>query len=179
MTDYEIIQGLMQNDNSAYSHLYKEYYPVTERLILKNSGTEDEAKDIFQETIILLLNKAENETLQLTSSLKTYIYSISRNLWLKELREKRKLNINIAEGVDESAEENIIKKETKQNLLQKLGRAFYKMTGHCKLLLISMFVKNKSIAAIAAENGYKNIHTARNQKYKCLEQARKEFKNKF
>ena len=48
MTDYEIIQGLMQNDNSAYSHLYKEYYPVTERLILKNSGTEDEAKDIFQ-----------------------------------------------------------------------------------------------------------------------------------
>ena len=177
MNDQAIIEGLIQNNNAAYSYMYKVYYPVTERFILQNSGTEEDAKDIFQETILILHGKAEKENLFLTCSLKTYIYSISRNLWLKELRNKGKLNNNNAIGeLDESAEEKIINRETKQHLFQKLRKAFYKMTGHCKTLLISMFVKNKSIAVIAEESGYKNIHTAQNQKYKCLEQARKEFK---
>jgi RNA polymerase sigma factor (sigma-70 family) len=176
MNDQLIIQGLKQNSNAAYSQLYTSYYKLIESFVLHNSGTEDDAKDIFQETILILRNKAENDKLVLTSALKTYLFSISRNLWLKELRTKRKLNGNLVEETDESAEEKIINQETKQHLLQKLGRALYKMTGHCKTLLISMFVKNKSMAVVAKESGYKNMHTAQNQKYKCLEQARKEFK---
>jgi RNA polymerase sigma factor (sigma-70 family) len=175
MNDLALIEGLKQNDNAAYQQLYVHYYAVTERLVLQNSGTADDAKDIFQETILILHHKAQQENLLLTSSLKTFIYSISRNLWLKELREKRKLNFHFVDEPDESAEQKIISQETKRNLLQKLGSAFYKMTAHCKTLLISMFVKKKSIATIAIESGYKNIHTAQNQKYKCLEQARKEF----
>jgi RNA polymerase sigma factor (sigma-70 family) len=176
MNDLAIIDGILQNDNAAYQQLYHQYYPVTERLVIQNSGTAEDAKDIFQETILVLHHKAKEGNLQLTASLKTFIYSISRNLWLKELREKRKSTISIADEMDDSAEEKIISQEIKRNLLQKLGTAFYKMTTHCKTLLISMFVKKKSIAVITAESGYKNIHTAQNQKYKCLEQARKEFK---
>ena len=121
-------------------------------------------------------NKVEESKLEITSSFKTYLYSICRNLWLKELREKRKLNTSVTDEFDESAEEKIISRDTRNVFLQKLSRAFSKMTGHCKMLIISMFYKNKSIASVAAENGYKNAHTAQNQKYKCLEQARKEFK---
>ena len=175
MNDLAIIEGILQNDNAAYQQLYNQYYAITERLVIQNNGTTDDAKDIFQETILILHHKAQEGNLVLTASLKTFIYSISRNLWLKELREKRKLNISIADETDDSAEEKIINQEIKRNLLQKLGTAFYKMTSHCKTLLVAMFVNKKSIAVITAESGYKNIHTAQNQKYKCLEQARKEF----
>ncbi len=176
MNDAAIIQGIKENGNAPYAYLYKTAYPVVERFILQNSGSAADARDIFQNALIVLHNKAEAGKLEVTSSLKTYLYSICRNLWLKELREKRKLNINVAEEIDESAEEKIIDNDTQNSFLQKLARAFSKMTGHCKMLIISMFYKNKSIAAVAAENGYKNAHTAQNQKYKCLEQARKEFK---
>jgi RNA polymerase sigma factor (sigma-70 family) len=176
MDEDSIIQGLIRNNNAAYQHLYNQYYPVTERFILQNNGTTEDAKDIFQETILVLHQKVQQENLHLTAALKTYIYAVSRNLWLKQLRKKRKTGMRGTDEMDVSAEEKIIEQETRRNLLQKLGNAFYKMTAHCKTLLVSMFVKNKSMATISAENGYKNIHTAQNQKYKCLEQARKEFK---
>ncbi|MEI7736177.1 MAG: sigma-70 family RNA polymerase sigma factor, partial [Ferruginibacter sp.] len=160
----------------AYAYLYKFSYPVVERYILQNSGSVADARDIFQNALIVIHNKAHENKLEISSSFKTYLYSICRNLWLKELREKRKSNFIIAEEIDESAEEKIIESDTQNNFLQKLSRAFSKMTGHCKMLIISMFYKKNSIAVVAAENGYKNVHTAQNQKYKCLEQARKEFK---
>lgn len=133
-------------------------------------------KIFLQEVVLILHNKAQHEKLLLTASLKTYIYSISRNLWLKELQTKRKLNIHIPYEQDDSVEESIVNQEIKKNLLKKLSSALHKMTTHCKALIISMFVKNKSISVIASESGYKNTHTAQNQKYKCLEQARKEFR---
>ena len=176
MNEALLIEGIKQQSGSSYSFLYTRYYPVIERLVVQNSGTPDDAKDIFQNTLLLLHDKAAAGKLEITSSLKTYVYSISRNLWLKELREKGKLNTLVIEEVDMSAEDKIINGEIKNSLLKKLGNAFRSMTGHCKMLLEAMFYKKKSMETIAEENGYKNIHTARNQKYKCLEQARKEFK---
>jgi RNA polymerase sigma factor (sigma-70 family) len=176
MNDERLIEGIKLQEESAYSLLYARYYTVIERLVIQNNGTTDDAKDIFQNTLLVLHDKAKEDKLEITSSLKTYVYSVSRNLWLKELRDKRKLYTQLVETFEEPVEEKIIESEDKNSFLQKLSRAFLNMTGHCKMLLVAMFYKKKSIALIAEENGYKNIHTAQNQKYKCLEQARKEFK---
>lgn len=176
MNEQTILQGIKENSNESYSYLYKNYYPAVERFILQNSGSADDARDIFQNALIVIYNKASEKKIEITSSLKTYLYAVCRNLWLKELREQRHLNILIPEQIEEPAEEKIIQQDTQDGFLQKLGRAISKMTGHCKMLIIEMFYKNKSIDTIAADNGYKNVHTAQNQKYKCLEQARKEFK---
>jgi DNA-directed RNA polymerase specialized sigma24 family protein len=52
-SDQETFLGLKSKDNQAYEILYKFYYPSVKNFILKNNGTEDDAKDIFQETIII------------------------------------------------------------------------------------------------------------------------------
>lgn len=176
MNDRDIIDGIIHQDNEAYKKLYEEYYPMVEKYVLQNSGTSADAKDIFQDTVIILHDKALHKTLAITASVKTYIYSIARNLWLKKLREKKTKEIIDLDETEESIEQRIIDVEDKQGILQKLSKALHKMTGHCKMLLYSMFFRKKSLAAIAEEHNYKNIHTAQNQKYKCLEQARKEFK---
>jgi RNA polymerase sigma factor (sigma-70 family) len=176
LTEKRIIEGLIQKDEDSYRQLYTDYYRVVERYILQNKGTTDDAKDIFQETLIILHRKAGSSEISLTSSLKTYIYAIGRNLWLKKLRENRGIKNYVSEETEDSAEQKIITDELKTGLLKKLGNAFLTMTGHCKMLIYSMFFKQKSLADIAKENGYKNIHTVQNQKYKCLEQARQEFR---
>lgn len=176
MSDALIIEGIKKQSESSYSALYTRYYPVIERFIVQNNGSVDDAKDVFQNTILILHDKVKEDGFAITSSLKTYLYAISRNLWLKELRAQRLPEIRLIEEIEESEEERIIIRERKDNFLQKLNNAFHSMTGHCKMLLMAMFYKKKSMATIAKENGYKNIHTAQNQKYKCLEQARKEFK---
>lgn len=156
--------------------VYQEYYPMLERFIIQNSGSAADAKDVFQDLMVILLDKTASGNFELTASLKTYIFSIGRNLWLKKLREKKAIHVYTDVHAEASPEENMIQKEISTGLLVKLGRALHSMTSHCKTLLISMFFKKKRIENIVEERGYKNIHTAQNQQYKCLEQARKELK---
>ena len=62
------------------------------KLVTSNSGTEYEAKDIYQEALIVLWQKAVSNNLVLTSKLSTYLYSICQNLWRKELDRKSRLS---------------------------------------------------------------------------------------
>lgn len=87
-SDESVIQGILCSDNSALAYLYKEYAEMVTHLILTNSGTKDDAEDVFQDTIIILYEKIKANIFVLKSSLKTYIYSVSRNLWLYRLRQK-------------------------------------------------------------------------------------------
>ena len=66
-TDFETFKGLKSKDNKAYEILYKFYYPSVRNFITKNSGCEDDAQDIFQETILVLLEKVPKEDFNLTS----------------------------------------------------------------------------------------------------------------
>jgi DNA-directed RNA polymerase specialized sigma24 family protein len=83
--DSEVIIGILNNSDSVLKKLYLAYFPMVLQLVLNNNGDEDEAKDIYQEAIIVLYNKVKRGDFELSSKLKTYIYSICRRLWLKRL----------------------------------------------------------------------------------------------
>ena len=85
--DIKILADIKQGSENAFIELYNQNYPQVERLILKNSGTIDDAKDIFQDTIHVLLVKIRSDNFELSASINTYIYGISKNLWLKRLRD--------------------------------------------------------------------------------------------
>jgi RNA polymerase sigma factor (sigma-70 family) len=177
-SDQETFLGLKSKDNYAYEILYKFYYPSVRNFILKNNGNEDDAKDIFQETIIVLLEKVPKDDFNLTSSLKTFIFAISSNLWLKRLRDCNKMvksEVGIYEKylIDyEEAEEEI-----HQSNSNKVVSLFKAVTNKCIVLLRAIFYDDKDIDSITKDFGYTNKHNAQNQKYKCLEQARKGAEN--
>ncbi len=177
-TDQEIFFGLKSNDNEAYKLLYKFYYPSVKNLILRNNGIEDDAKDIFQETLIVLLEKVPKDDFKLTSSLKTFIFAISSNLWLKRLRDSKKFvrtELDVYEKYlsdYEEAEEDIQKANS-----NKVLKVFKTVTNKCITLLKAIFYDEKNIDTITKEFGYTNKHNAQNQKFKCLEQARRGAEN--
>ena len=90
MSDFtveEIIEGIKARDNCVLQYVYKNHYPSIHHFIVSNSGSPDDAKDIFQESIIVIYRKVkEQKHFMLSSTFKTFIYSIARNLWLKHLR---------------------------------------------------------------------------------------------
>ena len=86
----EIIEGIKARDNCVLQYIYKNYYPTVHHFIITNSGSPDDAKDIFQECIIIIFRKVkEQEHFLLNSSFKTFIYSIARHVWLKQLRNQK------------------------------------------------------------------------------------------
>jgi RNA polymerase sigma factor (sigma-70 family) len=173
-SDHETFLGLKLKDAMAYEILYKFYYPSVKNFILKNNGNEDDAKDIFQETIIVLLEKVPKGDFNLTSSLKTFIFAISSNLWLKRLRDSNKMvktEVSIYEKYltdYEDAEQEI----HHANSNKVLG-VFKMITNKCITLLKAIFYDEKNIDTVTKEFGYTTKHNAQNQKFKCLEQARK------
>src|SRR5687768_17658196 len=62
------------------------------KLVITNSGTEEEARDVYQDALIVFWQKATSGNLVLTSKMSTYIYSICQNLWRKELDRKKRLS---------------------------------------------------------------------------------------
>src|SRR6516225_9821011 len=64
---------------------------MVQSLILNNNGNREDAKDIFQEAIIVLYEKSKSDSFQLSCLIKTYVYSVSRRLWLKRLMQMQRL----------------------------------------------------------------------------------------
>ena len=85
-----LLKGLVNNDSKAIETIYKNNFKMVQAFILNNNGTYDDAKDVFQEAIITLYEKAKSESFVLTSQIKTYVYSVCRRLWLKRLQQMGK-----------------------------------------------------------------------------------------
>src|SRR6266508_1402656 len=85
-----LLKGLAQNDRKSVETIYKQYYNMVQSLIINNNGSSDDARDIFQETVIVLYEKARSGSFELNCQLKTYVYSVSRRLWLKRLQQQQK-----------------------------------------------------------------------------------------
>jgi RNA polymerase sigma factor (sigma-70 family) len=178
MEDSQIVSSLKKRDNAAYNLLYTFYYPTIERFVMRNNGSVADAQDVFQETIIVLLDKVPKKDFILTSSIKTYIFAVASNIWLKRLRDAKKfseINGNHDQLVDLSLSEWEQREEQKIQH-NKLQRIFQKITRRCFIFLTKTFIAGASREQLIQALGYKNSHTFDNQKYKCLEQARKSFK---
>ncbi|NMC41313.1 MAG: sigma-70 family RNA polymerase sigma factor [Bacteroidales bacterium] len=88
-TDKEIIEGLRNRESEVVKYLFHRYMPVIRHLILKNGGTTDDAHDIFQEGLMVILEKVDEKSFTLTSKFITLLYCICDNLW-KMVLVKRK-----------------------------------------------------------------------------------------
>lgn len=88
MSDQEIISQLRTGQqHKALVKLYA-HLPKVERMVRNHGGTRADAKDLFQDALIILLGKAKDEAFVLTCSIGTYLYAICRNRWQEELRRR-------------------------------------------------------------------------------------------
>ena len=82
------LNALLQNDEQVLKQLYAEIIPSVTSYIVQNSGTEEDARDIFQEAILAVFQKAKTGQLQINTAFQPYLYAVCRNLWLMQLRKK-------------------------------------------------------------------------------------------
>ena len=171
-TEVEILKALSINDTKVYELLYAEYFNMAKFFILKNNGDIDEAKDVFQDAIIVLYQKTKNPDFKLTCTIKTYLYSIVRNLWLKVLAKKKK-TLSITDFEQYYKVEIVKDKSDENQKIDKILLAIKQLGEKCRLILTSFYFEKKKMDVIAEELGYTNAKNAKNQKYKCMQQVKK------
>ncbi len=171
-----ILRGLAENDAKSVEVIYKENFNMIQAFILNNNGSYDDARDIFQEAIITLYEKAKSESFVLTCQIKTYIYSVCRRLWLKRLQQMGRYvaqSDNLEETV--SVEEDLEIHEKRNAEFAIMERALGSLGEPCKSLLEAYYLQKKDMTEIAGQFGYTNADNAKNQKYKCLMRLKKLF----
>ena len=172
-TDEAIIGGLKKRDSLIIRYVYKEYYPTIKFLITTNSGTETDAEDVFQDARVVLYRKIARENLVLTSSFKTFLYSICRNLWLQRL-DRRVFRNEFLEMEDLGELQEIAYNEQPEDDQEKyrlFQQHFFKLSEDCQKVL-KLFMSKTSLKEIAEIMGFKTEKYAKTRKFMCKEKLK-------
>lgn len=175
-TETILLEGLAKNDRKSIESIYTRHYSMVQSLIINNNGNAEDARDIFQEAMIVLYEKAHAGTLTLHCQLKTYLYSVCRRLWLKRLQQMQKYipEMNGHENTI-SVDEDMESHEQRNRDFHTMERALGSLGEPCKSLLEAFYLEKRNMSDIAESFGYTNADNAKNQKYKCLMRLRKLF----
>ena len=175
-SDNELIREILEDSKPVLQEIYKAYFPMVLQLVMVNSGDEEDAKDVFQETVIVLYNKAKSGDFELSSKLKTFIYSVARRLWLKRLSQMSRRSGTLTDAEEYVHVENdIAQHEERDRLFSQMSAALGNLGEPCRTILEDYYLHNRSMQEICEKFGYTNADNAKNQKYKCLQRLKKIF----
>jgi RNA polymerase sigma factor (sigma-70 family) len=180
LNEQDLLKGLAGNDRKAIESIYKENYKMVQTLVTNNNGSSEDAKDIFQESVIVLYEKVKSGSFELNCQIKTYLYSVSRRLWLKRLNQLQRLSPDLEDMEDVVALEDELEAHEKKNVdFHLMEKAMLGLGEPCKSLLEAYYLQKKNMMEIAGIFGYTNADNAKNQKYKCLMRLKKIFFDQY
>jgi RNA polymerase sigma factor (sigma-70 family) len=171
LTDEEILAGLRKRDNRVLQYIYKNSFNTVKQLILHNAGTDNDAEDIFQEALIIIFKKLKEEPdFELTAAFNTYIYSIARLLWLKNLRNIKKIEIDpLNRDMEERIEfEEPSPVQDKDLRLAIYQRTLLKIPEDCQKIL-RLTAQDVSSREIANQLGFRSEGYVRKRRHFCKE----------
>jgi RNA polymerase sigma factor (sigma-70 family) len=174
ISDNALLDKLKSEDNASFEVLYKFYFPSIATHITHNFGSTEDAEDIFQEAIIVLLQKIRQTDFVLASFLKTYLFAIAKNLWLKRLRDNKLIPIDNFEKYKDQSEIVEFELQREPTKEEKVASWLVKITANCQRILKAIFFYKEPMVSLMQKMGWKNKHTAANQQYKCIQQVKKE-----
>ncbi|MBL7873685.1 MAG: sigma-70 family RNA polymerase sigma factor [Cyclobacteriaceae bacterium] len=160
MDEKEIFERIQKGDEKALEFIYKKYYRMMTKLVITNSGTEEEALDVYQDALVVFWQKARSGNLVMTAKISTYIYSVCQNLWRKELDRKKRLSNEEKDSPQVMDMDGPEREKIMAKCLNQLGET-------CRKVLMYYYFDEMSMQEIAEKLGFANTDTAKTKKYKC------------
>ena len=180
-SDEALIAAIRGGDERALARLYRLHWPMVSHFVLQNSGSDDDAQDVYQEGVLVFYEKVRDGSLELSCQIKTYLYAVCRRLWLKRLTSKSRFGVRLQDDDDlgplhhTGAEDDLLAAEEQDRRFDTMSEALDHLGEPCRALLEGFYLREKSMQDLTAEFGYTNADNAKNQKYKCLVRLKKLF----
>lgn len=180
MSETAILEQIKKGDKSALKEVYLTHKAAFINFLISHyRANPDAALEVYQFTILRLYDNIVSGKLeQLTSSLKSYLFAIGKNIWKEQIRARKKENASTDQLLlqfvlrEENQELNEVALAEKDSYYKKMAAALIKMGNPCKQLLESFYYEKLSMQAIADALGFKNTNVAKTKKVKCLKRLR-------
>ncbi len=152
-SDMYFIRGILNNEAPVLGEIYRKFLPVLFGMLRRNGGTFEDARDVFQEALVVVFHHAARPGFQLTAPFQSYLLGISRFIWLRQLKKNARMEVtsDLEEGfdIDEDLEQKIFESE-KRNLFRE---KFDRLGPDCRQLL-QRFFDREPLLHIAEDMGY-------------------------
>jgi len=174
-SESSLLKRLAQNDREVIEILYRKNFRIIQSLVITNNGTNEDARDIFQESMIVLYEKCRQGNFELNCQISTYLYSVARRLWLKRLSQMKRFDEFADSGQFLEVNGDLSEHEKNETSFRLMEISMERIGEPCKSLLEAFYLQKKGMQEIAENFGYTNADNAKNQKYKCLQRLKKIF----
>ncbi|MCA8833251.1 RNA polymerase sigma factor [Hymenobacter pini] len=168
----ELAAALRANREQTLTRLYAQSFPAVRRYVQQRGGSAQDAKDVFQDALVLFYEQAVSGQLQLSASASTYLFAVSRNRWKQELsRRTARRTSPLTEDhtqLPEAPAADASSPDMTAVVLQHLTQ----LTAKCRSMLLAFYYFQQPLEQIAAEHQYGSVRSATVQKFKCLERLR-------
>ena len=171
----DLITRIKIGERQFLQKLYEEHRDAFGVWIRRNyQCDEDMIADIYQQSFTTLYyNVREGKLIKLTSSLRTYLFAIGRNLIRDHFKITARRQEIMEVAVDLQEIDNHIIERYEQSALKDTVKVLLQRIGEpCKTVLELFYLKGYAIEAIAHEMNYKSENIASKRKFICLKQMR-------
>lgn len=176
LTNEELVAGIANNDERALQLVYTQNFKSVLHFVLKNNGKEEDARDLFQDTIIATwMNIKEGKFNERNeSNIGGYIFQIARNKWLDKLRSAPVKNTMrlVTDEMESEPMDDLDEAFEKENSIQYMESLYANLGDNCREILNRFYFGKKSLAEIGEELNY-DAETLRTTKYRCMMKLRK------
>lgn len=173
--DQIIYQGLKNNQHAAFEYLYKNNFPAVRQLVHQYQGTEEDAKDIFQDGMIALWNNIRSGNYQLREGVKmsTYLIQICKLRWLDRLKKaSTRYEVKQEPSIEPAEEAEVMVEWSEREELTDFQNHFARLGERCQHLLQQFYFMKQSMQEIASFLGIGEA-SAKNEKYRCMQRLKK------
>ncbi len=164
--DKHLIDGLLAHNSYTLKNIYTNYTHTIYTFIRDNSGTLEDARDVFQESLIVIYKLGQKHDFRLTSSFLTLLHSVSRRIWWAKLR-KRKATLQL-ENLPPNA---FMKNSVEQDYINQERYALYQEKMQAlsakQRQVLDLHLEGRKMREIAVIIGLKDEACASRYKYKC------------
>lgn len=177
--DDQLLEGIRRRDNRILEHIYDQWFPMILDMVIRHSGSEDDARDIFQDAMVVIYSKIRNRNLTLYCTLKTFFYSVCKRLTLKLIQQKNrnyKIVGEVPEESDNSGEINDLSYEQEVEKYSIFKQHLLNLTDDARRLL-NLYFENHSLKEICVIMGYKNESYVKSRKYNIKEDLKRRILN--
>jgi len=152
-SDSEIIDCLRKRESYVVRYLSEKYIPVIRLMVSQSGGSSDDASDIFQDGLIIILEKIDTGDLVLKCKFKTYLYSICENLW-RTVLDKRKAAANYVSSSVENEPERDISETMDRELHEIIFRDVFEKMDQTSKSILNMYWQDLPAQEIADKLGF-------------------------
>ena len=171
--DFHHIQALLDNDSRGIEAIYQHFAGRIEQFVRANNGTTDDARDMFQESLLVITRQARRPGFRLLCPFEAYLYMVCRGRWFNELKRRQRaaVTINAAGGFTDNEDagslaDTALREEARDHLFR---RFFEQLPAGCRQLLQLAWTPDTSMKEVSTQLGV-SYNYARKRKSECIAQ---------